>query len=508
MHLRRREVLAGSAGVFITALLNSPAAFAAKGSGTAFSFDALTKQAKAIAAKDFEPPAEIQNSWLRDLGYDGYRDVRYTPAKAWWSNLSRPFRMEFFHLGSIYRLPISIHEVQDGVSRPIAYDPKLFNFGKLTPPPEALAEPKGYAGLRVHYPLNNPNVWDELFVFLGASYFRGLGRNQVYGLSARGLAVDTAMAKGEEFPLFKAFWMERPRRGVNQLRLWALLDSPSVAGAYEFVITPGRDVVMDVKARLFARGDVGKLGVAPLTSMFEFGENDDRISGDFRPEVHDSDGFLMRHGEEWLWRPLRNPRNLSVSSFSVTKPLGFGLLQRDRSFDHYQDLEGSYERRPSLWVEPQGDWGKGVIEVVEIPTDSEIHDNIVAYWVPEAKVKAGDALNFGYRLTWGTAPQGVKQPWPVSSTHIGKQFSDGHIKFVVDFEGGFSESEKLKPQVELWVGAGIARNVVAVADARVKGWRVSFDFEPQGAEAAEMRCFLRVKGKQASETWSYLWNAN
>src|SRR6185369_361267 len=202
--------------------------------------------------------------------------------------------------------------------------------------------------------------------------------------------------------------------------------------------------------------------------------------------------------------PLRNPRDLSVNSFMVEKPLGFGLLQRDRDFDHFQDLEASYERRPSLWVEPQGNWGKGVIEVVEIPTDSEIHDNIVAYWVPEKPVKAGDALSFNYRLNWGTAPQAKSQPWAVASTHVGTQFDDGHTKFVIDFTGGVSEIAKTKPTVDLCVGGGLTRNVVAVADRRVNGWRVSFDFAPEGAQSAEMRCFLRVNGKQASETWSYL----
>lgn len=480
-----------------------------------FSFDWLTRQAERLAKEAYAAPKPVGSQWLAGLGYDAYRDIRFKPDKALWGQRGVPFRAQFFHLGALYMLPVELNEVIAGEARPIAYDPSLFGFGKLEVP-EAVATNKslGYAGFRLHAPLNRHDYLDEFMVFLGASYFRGVGKGQHYGLSARGLAIDTALARGEEFPNFTKFWLERPL-GTGAIIINALLDSPSATGAYRFVIRPGTETTMDVTCRLFTRKAVEKLGVAPLTSMYAFGENEDRLNHDFRPEVHDSDGLLMQAGNgEWLWRPLINPSKLSVSTYRNENPKGFGLLQRDRNFNAYQDLEANYELRPSLWVEPKGNWGKGSVQLIEIPTDSEIHDNIVAFWVPETPVAAGEALRFDYRLSWGNGPaaqQGrVTRPAEVAGTHVGRQFDRKKIKFVIDYKD-LNQGQRnriVAPQQEVWSSAGMVSGVSVLRNPHTGGWRVSFDLEPDGDDVHELRCLLRQNGRQVSETWSYQWRNN
>jgi len=504
MMLSRRQLLFS---VSIAALASATPALA-RDIGLPFSYNWLVHEAERLAKEDYVKPVPADSEWLAGLGYDAYRDIRFKPDKALWRQRGVPFRAQYFHLGALYMLPVELNEVVGGQSRPIAYDPSLFGFGQLQVP-EAVATNKalGYAGFRLHAPINRPDYFDEFMVFLGASYFRGVGKGQHYGLSARGLAIDTALSRGEEFPNFTKFWLERPN-GNGTVIVNALLDSPSVTGAYRFIITPGAETIMDVTVRLFTRQKVEKLGVAPLTSMYAFGENDDRLNHDFRPEVHDSDGMLMLgNNGEWLWRPLINPSKLSVSSYQNESPKGFGLLQRDREFNGYQDLEANYEQRPSLWVEPKGSWGKGSVQLIEIPTDSEIHDNIVAFWVPEAPVEAGQALEFAYRLSWGNGPAKGRRPAELVATHVGRQFDQHRVKFVIDYKD-LNQGQRngiVAPQQEIWSSAGIVSGVSVARNPHANGWRVTFDLEPDGDEVHELRCFLRQNGKQVSETWSYQW---
>ncbi len=476
---------------------------------TPFSFAWLAGEAERLAGADFTPPPVITSEWLKSLNYDTYRDVRFEKKKAIWADRNLPFQMELFHLGAIFTQPVEIYEVAGGQATRVAYDPALFNFGPLQVPEDAMQEISDYAGFRLHTALNNPNYLDEFLVFLGASYFRGVGKGQVYGLSARGLTVDTALPQGEEFPVFRRFWIERPARGAKSVTVYALLDSKSVAGAFRFVVTPGETTRMAVRSRLFIREDIDRMGVAPLTSMFAFGENDHRIDHDFRPEVHDSDGLLMHNGSgEWIWRPLMNPSELGVSSYALENPHGFGLLQRDRDFTSYEDLEARYEDRPSLWVEPEGDWGKGVVQLVEIPTDSEIHDNIVAHWIPDAPVKAGQKLAFDYTLSWGNGPDSAGRPAAVLATRVGRQFDHGSTKFVIDFEGRsgrYQKREDTLPRVDLWVSSGQVVGVSIEPNPHTGGWRVGFDLKPEADTIHELRCILRREGRAVSETWSYQW---
>jgi glucans biosynthesis protein len=406
-------------------------------SAAAFDFEDVAALARRAARAPYKAPDVAQPAELTNLTYDQYRDIRFRPDRALWRVEDLPFDVMFFHRGRENE-HVKMNEVVAGKARHIAYDRLEFDFGKNTFSPEKWGD-LDYSGLRVHYHLNGPQYKDELIVFLGASYFRALAAGTRYGLSARGLAVDTVGGQGEEFPDFREFWMEKPAADARSLRLYALLDSPRVSGAYQFDVLPGDETVVEVRARLFLRSPVATLGLAPLTSMFQFGENQpDRTQ--FRPEVHDSDGIMIATAEgEWIWRPLLNPREVLTTSFSMRGLKGFGLMQRDRSFASYEDNEARYELRPSAWIEPTSDWGPGRVELVQLNTPDETNDNIVAYWVPENQPDAGQPLDFSYKLHWQSGRIEERPPgaWVVQS-RTGRGFralADDERQFLVDFTG-------------------------------------------------------------------------
>jgi len=409
-----------------------------------FAFANVQQLAQERAAHDYRPMPAALPAALANLSYDQYRDIRFRPESALWRGQSL-FEVQFFHRGYHVRQRVNIVEVTAAGASPVAYNPQFFTFGPLLRLPKAAAN-LGFAGFRVHYPLHSPGYKDELIVFLGASYFRVLGRNQHYGASVRALAIDTAAPGGEEFPSFTDFWLVRPQPADRVLTIYALLDGKSVAGAYQFQIRPGATTQVEVHCGLYPRRAIGKLGVAPLTSMFLYGEEGAaRRFDDYRPQVHDSDGLMTETGHgEWIWRPLANPRELRVNRFMDENPRGFGLIQRERDFNRYQDVEAQYQSRPSYWVEPLGDWGKGGVELVEIPSDEETHDNIVAYWVPAQAAAAGKPLSFAYLLS----AHAQSPRWPpggrVVATRSGKpamgdnkgHFAPGARRMLVDFAGG------------------------------------------------------------------------
>ncbi len=482
--------------------------------GESFGPDVLLNKAIRLSKKDYQAPENNLPQELKDLNYDQHRDIRFVRENGPWYGKRLPFEMQFFHLGSIFHVPVPINEVVNGIAKPINYSPKFFNYGKNNL--NITDNHLGYAGFRLHYPLNSPTYYDELVSFLGASYFRGLGKGQKYGLSARGLAIDTAVQTGEEFPIFREFWLQRPKRGDKSVTVYALLDSPSIVGAYTFIITPGKRTVMDVDAVLIPRKKINKIGIAPLTSMFLFGENTKNRFDDHRPEVHDSDGLLIWNGNgEVLWRPLDNSKYLRISSFLDNNPKGFGLMQRDRNPEHYLDFEADYELRPSAWVEPKSNWGKGMVQLVEIPSIQEIHDNIVAYWVPNEEVVPGKPLNYSYKLYWSnTIPADTKLA-KVTATYTGIGGVSGMLetnkrKFVVDFDlpGRRKQirqeikSGKIVPEVSTTEGKIIGTYLVY--NPVTGGATVYADFEPND-KTAELRILLKKDGKTISETWSYQW---
>jgi len=480
-----------------------------------FTFESVQRLAQRLAARPYRRPNEQLPEGLARLGYDEYRDIRYRPDSALWRGQSM-FEVQFFHRGSSFARKVNISEVTSAGVQPIAYSPSLFDFGPLAKPGPLPAE-TGFAGFRVHYPLQSPRYKDELLVFLGASYFRVLGRNQGYGLSGRGLAVNTASSDGEEFPWFSDFWLVRPEPNARTLTIYAILDSASLAGAYRFEVRPGAITQVEVTSDLYPRVAIEKLGIAPLTSMFLYGEaRTGRQFDDFRPEVHDSDGLMAQTGTgEWLWRPLENPRDLRVSRLMDEHPRGFGLSQRDRDPAHYEDNESHFERRPSYWIEPLGDWGAGGVELVEIPTDEEIHDNIVSYWVPSAPVRAKRPLRFAYLLS----AYSYSARWPGGGRVVatrdgnanvgsrGNRAPEGTRRIIIDFAGGdldgLQESQPVK--AELSASSGEISDLTVERVAAPGTWRVAFRLRPNGTKPADLHCYLSLYGESLTETWTYLW---
>lgn len=497
---------------FATALALLVAVAASAVQAAPFGFDDVARRAEQLAKKPYQPPRAVPQV-LKDLSYDELRDIRFKPERALWRKEKLPFELMFFHLGKYQIQPVSINEVlPDGSVKHVAYDPRDFDFGKNRLAPEAWGD-IGLAGFRVHTALNTPAYKDELVVFLGASYFRAVGKNLHYGLSARGLGIDTAGGQGEEFPRFTEFWIERPAADATQLVVHALLDSPRAAGAYRFVLKPGEATQMDVQARLYLRAGVATLGLAPLTSMFQHGENQPRID-DFRPEVHDSDGLSILSSEgEWIWRPLVNPRTPLVTSFQLKGVAGFGLMQRDRTYASYEDTEAQYERRPSLWVEPLAGWGAGRVEMLLLPTPDETNDNVAAYWVPEKAPAPGQPLDFAYRLHWQGEPQ-TRPPggWTVQSRR-GHGFVDSkapprpnEVQYVVDFDGPALRALAGDADVQAIASAPSGGRVVetnAYLNPVTGTWRMTLRAERTSrAQPLELRAFLQHGAHALTETWT------
>lgn len=480
-------------------------------SGT-FNRSTVAEIARNLAKQPYQPTDASLPDVLDQLTYDQYRDIRFKPEAAVWANTGLPFQMQLFHRGFYFKDPVEVAIVENGEARHLAYDPAMFAIGPLVPQPVP-TEDIGFAGLRLHGPINRPDYFDEVVVFQGASYFRSLGKGQTYGLSARGLALKTADPEGEEFPIFRAFWVETPVAGSETCVIHALLDSQSTTGAYRFTIRPGMPTLMDVEAQLFPRVDLDKVGLAPGTSMFFFSANGRDDVDDFRPEVHDSDGLLMVTGRgERLWRPLANPNDLQISAFIDQSPRGFGLIQRNRDFTSYQDLEAGYERRPSLWIEPVGDWGAGAVTLVEIPTDAEIHDNIVAYWSPREKIPAGSEYSFAYRLAWGEEPTLAAAAARVAATRSGRASVGGPTPerlFVIDyvFADGVDRAKLGGPKATVNASKGQVRNVVIHDNPATGGLRLSFQIDPQNETLIEIRATMTFESGTPAETWIYRWTA-
>lgn len=470
-------------------------------------FGQVAERARKLAAQPYLSPAPALPEPLRTLSYDQMRDIRFKPAEALWRKEGLPFEAMFFHLGKYVLEPVTIHELVDGQMREIPFSTRLFDYGQNRFDTRRWGD-IGFAGLRLHYPLNSPQYKDELIVFQGASYFRALGAGQIYGISARGLAIDTVGGKGEEFPRFTEFWLVRPSAGARETTILALLDSPSASGAYRFVVQPGATTTVDVSARLYLRKPVATLGLAPLTSMFLAGENQPPRGG-FRPEIHDSDGLAIHTAQnEWIWRPLINPPHILTTSFALENPRGFGLMQRDRQFASYEDTEARYDKRPSAWIEPQGDWGRGRVELVLLPTPDETHDNVVAYWVPERTPTPGAPLDLRYRLHM----QGTQQALPPHGHAVQARRGAGFAPlaadeehFVIDFAG--PALDRLRPD------AAVRARIETSANARIEehtvfrnegggGWRLALRLKRQDKQPIELRAYLQHQQDTLTETWN------
>jgi periplasmic glucans biosynthesis protein len=476
-----------------------------------FSFDDVTKKAEKLAASAYQKPGAPLPKGLKALNYDDYRDIRPRGERALWRDMKLPFEIMFYHRGYLYEDAVAIHEITPEGERDIQFDPEAFDYGKLKIDPQELRG-LGFAGFRVHFPVNTSTYKDEVLTFLGASYFRGLGRGQRFGLSARGLAIDTAESAGEEFPRFVEFWIERPQVRAKELTIYGLLDSPRAAAAYRFILKPGVTTVVDIDAKLFLRRNVAKLGLAPLTSMFFFGANQRAPQEDFRPRVHDSDGLsILTATNEWIWRPLVNPKRLLVTSFALTNPRGFGLMQRGRSFGDYADLESRYELRPSAWMELKGPWGPGRVELVQIPVPNEHNDNVVAYWVPDFQPRPKEVLPYSYRVLWQKDQESRPSIGWVRETRRGRggvRSQDGSVMLHVDFEGPTLTRmpANATADAELWIDAnGEVLERYLIRNEATGGFRFVVRFRRvAAAKPVELRAHLKTGNTVLSETWSYI----
>jgi periplasmic glucans biosynthesis protein len=478
-----------------------------------FDYAWLKGRARALSAAPYQAPAGVLPPGIKSLDWDQYQSIQYRNDHALWAGDRLQFQAKFFHLGLFFQQAVQMHEVADGQARKLAYDPAMFSYGKSGIDGTTLPADLGFAGFRLNF---HSDFQRDVAAFLGASYFRAVGSDLQYGLSARGLAVDCGLNRAEEFPRFTSFWLERPDPRSSKVTVYALMDSPSVTGAYRFDVYPGATLVMDIDSALYPRTAIERLGIAPLTSMFQCGANDKRMANDWRPQIHDSDGLAMWTGAgEWIWRPLTNPAALRFNAHLDENPRGFGLLQRDRNFDHFQDDGVFYDRRPSLWVEPKAGWGKGSVQLVEIPTQDETFDNIVAFWNPAQPVQAGDELLLGYRLHWGSKMPVTPPLATVEQTRtgiggvIGRKRTYFSWRFAVDFAGGTLPMFTADSGVEAVVTA--SRGEIEIVSARplasIKGYRAMFDLKLTDADPApvNLRLFLRSNEQPLSETWLYQW---
>lgn len=513
---RRAVVLGGlasfaaSAGGALAQGVGAPAAGAP--ASPAFGFEQIVEFARERAASDYHKRKQVFSKRFDNLDYDEYRGIRYLPERRLWREEARGFSIDLTPPGFFYTEPVAINLVSDGEARALSFDSAAFRYPEGWPelgPEDAEADPDmGFSGFRVLFALNRPDKEDEVVVFQGASYFRAVARGQNYGLSARGLALGTGSPEGEEFPAFTDFWLHQPQENATSLLIHALLDSPSVAGAYEFVLRPGAETVMETRVALFPRRDLKDVGIAPLTSMYYFGPKDRLGVDDFREAVHDSSGLQIVNGAgERIWRPLNNPARLQSSFFVDEAPQGYGLAQRKRRFEQFQDSEARYDKRPSCWVEPSGDWGAGGVKLVEIPTPNEFNDNIVAFWSPEAKIDSGGRFDFDYRLIWSERAPDAVQLARVVETREGLSVNDKNVRhLIIDFE--FPEEAPKGIEIQASTTSGSISHVALYALPRENSVRAAIDFVPPSEGATDMRVVLVDAAQEpASETWLSLWDA-
>jgi glucans biosynthesis protein len=493
---------------------------AAQDRSAGFGLEELTAKARALADAPYVAATNNLPDVFSKMQLVDYQKIQARRDRFGWVNLDTPFKLAFYHQGMQFDTPVKINEIVDGAVREIPYDPDCFEFGDLHFDRNQTSK-LGWAGFRVTYPINKPGKNDEFISVLGASYFRVIGQGQVYGISARGLAIDSGLPIPEEFPAFREFWIRRPAPQDRHVNYYALLDSPRMTGAYEFTLTPGTDTLVDVKSRVFMRlgGTPATLGIAPLTSMFLHGPNQPSSTPNFRPAIHDSNGLAIHTGDgEWIWRPLNNPATLAVSSFTVVRPKGFGLLQRGRAFSRFEDLKDRYDLRPSSWIEPTNDWGKGHVRLAEIPAPDETNDNIVAFWVPDTQPKPGHPMEFDYRIRWtmdepGIMKDGISHVWQTMRA-AGEVYqpnlvraSDGTLAFLIDFTG--PSLKDLAPETPVTARVSASNNVEIVEselqqNPAINGWRLTYRLRIKDpAKVSELRAAL-VSGERAlTETWSY-----
>jgi glucans biosynthesis protein len=487
-----------------------------------FGFDDVVSRARALAGTEYHAPSETLPKELASLNWDLWRRIRFRGDSKLLKGANSKFSLQLFHLGHLFKKAVTVNTLRNNLPVPVPYTADIFDYGpvKFKDP---LPVNMGFAGFRLHYPLNAPNSHDELISFIGSSYFRWLGRGQKYGLSARGLALNSGFLDNkEEFPFFREFWVDDSQGTKGYVVIYALLDSESVSGAYKFTLYPGVESRLDVEATIFARKKIERLGLGALTSMYFLGENDRHMNDrnkydEFRPELHDSDGLLIQtRDNKWIWRPLINPLVQEVHRFQANQVKGFGLMQRDRRYENYQDIELNYEERPSYWVVPKGDWGEGVVELIELATRDETADNIICAFIPSRPLEAGKSLTFAYTMYSKEAGLDLHTLAYVKNTFSAPAYALGSKevaaartrRLMVDFAGGemeyYLKSPGMVDAVPSATDAKVLRHFV-VPNPAGKGFRIMIDVQFEEDKIGVVQCYLRTGPKLLSETWNYGW---
>ena len=504
---QRRDLLKLAGSGLLAGAAAPLAALAQNGEPAPFDAASIAVLAQALAKRPFKAPVAELPDIFGDLSFEQYVGIRRKSEAMIWGAEATGFVIEPLHRGFLFTAPMEIFVVENGLAQKLGYDAAKYDFGKVQPPAQNPAI--GFSGFRVLQPRDGGGL-QQLALFQGASFFRAIARGQTLGTMARALSLRTADPKGEEFPVFRAVWIEKPVLASQTLAIHALIDSESIAGAYRFTLRPGEATIIDTECTLFARSALDHIGIGGMSASYLYGPIDRRRAEDIRPGVYEVNGLQMLTGKgEWLWRPVANRDTLQISAFADANPRGFGFLQRDRDFDHFQDDDQHWERRPSLWIEPIGDWGEGAIALVEIPSESEANDNIIAYWRPKAAIAAGESAAFAYRQFWCWTPPERPTLASVVNSRGGRGTQGKRRRFVVDFAGEvFADGAKIpdiRPVLTLVPGTVAAVRTFAMQDR--KSFRVAFEIDPGGEAYSEIRLVLEAAGKPVSETWLYRWTA-
>ena len=471
-----------------------------------FTFETLLEDAKRRASAPYAPQRSSLPAALDKLSPEQYRSIHFNPDAGIWRAEKLPFRVELLRAGNKPQTTVTVSTVEDGMATDVVATPAMFQMSP-TLPAQLGKVSLPLSGFRIRSRINSNKIWDEFLVFQGASYFRAVAKNLLYGLSGRGLAINTGEPSGEEFPAFTHFWIERPDARATAIVIYALLESESTTGAYKFTVQPGVETFMDVDLTLFPRAEMRVVGIAPLTSMFLFDETNRGRLDDYRPEVHDSDGLqITTTSGEQIFRQLANPLKLQVSTFTTTAPQGYGLVQRSRDQSDFQDFDARYERRPSAWVEPKGEWGAGAVELVEIPSGRESNDNIVAFYRTAQTLLPGHPAQFAYRITWTDEPALPKGLGKVVATRAGASLDRKRRVFVLDIVGAGEKVDGLR--LDLAVSAGKISNATLMANGELHGLRASFEIDPKDADVSELRLRIMRGDRPVSETWLYRWTSS
>lgn len=509
-HLNKRQLLGGALAVAAIGAM-TPAEAQNRGTinflqgilldGAAFDPSQVREAARVLATRPFVAPASALPDPFSSLNAEQFAGIRHRPERLIWSDDNSPLLLEPMHRGYVYATPTAVGVVENGLVRQIVYDPLRYDFGRVQPPsnPGNLL----FSGISLRL-RDKPD--SALITFQGGTFFRARGHGHALGAMARAIAIKTGDPRGEEFPLFRAFWIERPAT-ADQVVIHAVADSESVTAAFRFVVRPGDMTIVDVEAELFARAAVDHLGLAAIQGMFLHAPNRRRAVDDVRPAVHEVNGLQVQNGtREWLWRPLNNPATLQVSSFVDDNPRAFGLVQRERDFGSFLDDGQRFDLVPSVWIEPLGEWGQGVVQLTEIPNDSEVNDNVIAYWRPAAPLAAGASLALAYRQFWCWQPPEAPALAKVTNFRIGRGSTARRRRVLAEFASdAFLKKETSEPALHLSASLGQALNPVIRLDHERGVVRVLFELEPQGEQPSELRLVLLNGEAPISETLLYRW---